>query len=94
MADLFWRSQAQSAVIEPFMLKNRPGPKRKDDRQIISGIPHVRTPGAVAGAIAQLLTAAYHGLQPLQPLVAARLLESHARLSGQGWTDRRCSRPP
>ena len=41
MADLFWLSDDQWAVIEPFMPKNQPGPERKDDRQIISGILHV-----------------------------------------------------
>ncbi|WP_409568417.1 IS5 family transposase [Methylobacterium sp. J-072] len=45
MADLFWLSDAQWAVIEPFMPKGRPGPARKDDRQIISGILHVLTSG-------------------------------------------------
>lgn len=38
MADLVWLSDAQGAVIEPFMPKDQPGPARKDDRQIISGI--------------------------------------------------------
>ena len=45
MADLFWLSDAQWAVIEPFMPKDQPGPARKDDRQIISGILHVLTSG-------------------------------------------------
>ncbi len=38
MADLFWLSDAQWAVIEPFMPKNQPGPERKDGRMILSGI--------------------------------------------------------
>ncbi len=38
MADVFWLSNAQWAVIEPFMPKNQPGPEREDDRRIISGI--------------------------------------------------------
>ena len=41
MADLFWLSDEQWAVIEPFMPKNQPGPERNDDRQVISGIIHV-----------------------------------------------------
>jgi hypothetical protein len=36
-------SDAQWAVIEPFMPKNQPGRERLDDRQIISGILHVIT---------------------------------------------------
>lgn len=42
MADLFWLSDAQWAVIEPFMPRNQPGPEREDDRRIISDR---RTPG-------------------------------------------------
>ena len=45
MADLFWLSDAQGAVIEPFMPRNQPGPEREDDRRIISGILHVLTSG-------------------------------------------------
>lgn len=45
VADLFWLSNEQWAVIEPFMPRNQPGPERKDDRQIISGILHVITAG-------------------------------------------------
>ena len=45
MADLFWLSDEQWAVIEPFMPKNQPGPERKDDRQIISGILHMLRTG-------------------------------------------------
>jgi transposase len=45
MADLFWLSEAQWAVIEPFMPRNQPGPEREDDRRIISGILHVLTSG-------------------------------------------------
>ncbi len=41
MADLFWLSDAQWAVIEPFMPKNQPGARRVQDRQTISGIVHV-----------------------------------------------------
>jgi transposase len=45
MADLFWLSDAQWAVIEPFMPRNQPGPEREDDRRIISGILDVLTSG-------------------------------------------------
>ena len=45
MADLFWLSDEQWAVIAPFMPRDQPGPERKDDRQIISGILHVLTSG-------------------------------------------------
>ena len=45
MADLFWLSDEQWAVIEPFMPRDQPGPERKDDRQIVSGILHVLTSG-------------------------------------------------
>jgi len=45
MADLFWLSDEQWAVIAPFMPRNQPGPEREDDRRIISGILHVLTSG-------------------------------------------------
>ena len=45
MADLFWLSDEQWAVIEPFMPRNQPGPEREDDWRIISGILHVLTCG-------------------------------------------------
>ena len=41
MADLVWLSDAQWAVMEPFMPRNRPGARRADDRRTISGIVHV-----------------------------------------------------
>ncbi len=45
MADLFWLSDEQWVVMEPFMHKNQPGPERNDDREVKSGILHVRTAG-------------------------------------------------
>jgi transposase len=45
MTDLFWLSDAQWAVIEPFMPRNQPGPERKEDRQVIAGILPVLTSG-------------------------------------------------
>src|SRR5687767_6172488 len=41
MADLFWLSDAQWAVMEPFMPRNQPGARRVDDRRTISGIVQV-----------------------------------------------------
>ena len=41
MSGLFWLSDAQWTVIEPFMPRNQPGARRVDDRQTISGIVHV-----------------------------------------------------
>lgn len=45
MADVFWLSDAQWTVIEPFMPQNQPGPERKDDRRVSSGILHVLNSG-------------------------------------------------
>jgi transposase len=45
MADLFWLSDEQWAVLEPFMPKNQPGARRVDDRRVISGIVHVLKTG-------------------------------------------------
>jgi transposase len=41
MAGLFWLSDAQWGVIEPFMPRNQSGARRVDDRRTISGIVHV-----------------------------------------------------
>lgn len=45
MANLFWLSDEQRAVMEPFKPVNQLGPERNDDRQIISGIIHVLKTG-------------------------------------------------
>ncbi len=45
MANVFRLSEAQRAVIERFMSRNQPGPERKDDRRVISGILHILTSG-------------------------------------------------
>ncbi len=45
MADLFWLTDAQWAVIGPFMPTNQPGARRVDDRRVISGIIHVLKTG-------------------------------------------------
>ncbi len=45
MADLFWLSDEQWTVMEPFMPRNQPGAHRVDDRRTISGIVHVLKSG-------------------------------------------------
>ena len=40
-ANLFWFNDEQWAKIVPHLPFNQPGPKRKDDRRILSGIMHV-----------------------------------------------------
>ncbi|WP_416354668.1 transposase [Brevundimonas sp.] len=40
MADHFWLSDAQWAVIEPHIPKVYTGKRRVDDRRVISGIVH------------------------------------------------------
>jgi transposase len=39
--NLFWFKEEQWAKIVPHLPTNQPGPKRKDDRRILSGIMHV-----------------------------------------------------
>jgi transposase len=43
--NLFWLSDEQWAVLEPFMPINQPGARRVDDRRVISGIVHVLKTG-------------------------------------------------
>jgi transposase len=45
VADLFWFSDEQWAVLKPFMPTNQPGAHRQDDRRIVSGIVHVLRSG-------------------------------------------------
>ena len=45
MSRLFWLSDAQWAVIEPFLPKNQPSARRVDDRRVICGIIHVLKSG-------------------------------------------------
>ncbi len=45
MVGLFWLSDAQGALMEPFMPRNQPGARRVDDRRTISGIVHVMGSG-------------------------------------------------
>lgn len=45
MSDVYWISDQAWAAIEPHLPKNRPGPRRADDRRIISGILHVLRSG-------------------------------------------------
>jgi transposase len=44
-ANLFWFNDEQWAKIEPLLPTNQPGPARKDDRRILSGIMHVQKSG-------------------------------------------------
>ena len=41
MSDYFWFNDAQWAKIEPHLPTRQQGPKRHDDRRILSGIMHV-----------------------------------------------------
>ena len=43
--NLFWFNDEQWAKIKPFLPTNQPGPERKDDRRILSGIMHVLKTG-------------------------------------------------
>jgi transposase len=43
---LFWFSDEQWAKIEPHLPTNQPGPERKDDRRMLSGIMHVQRIGS------------------------------------------------
>ena len=41
MADVFWLSDDQWAVVGRFMPTNQPGARRVDDRRVVSGILHM-----------------------------------------------------
>jgi len=45
MSHLFWLSDDQWAIIEPFLPANKGGARRVDDRRVISGIIHVLKSG-------------------------------------------------
>lgn len=45
MEGVYWLSDEAWAVLEPLLPKNRPGPRREDDRRVISGILHVLRSG-------------------------------------------------
>lgn len=45
MANEFWLSDEQWAVIGPLLPSNQPGARRTDDRRVISGIVHVLRTG-------------------------------------------------
>ncbi len=86
MADLFWLCDEQWAVIEPSMPGTSPAPSGRD-QQIILGILHVLTSGCRwrdCPAAYGPRTTVYNVLQPLQSLVAARLMEGDADRAGQG----------
>ena len=92
MVGLFWLSDAQWAVMEPFMPRNQPGARRVDDRRTISGIVHVIRSGCpwqdwlpVAGLPAGLRSANDY-LQSIQQLVAAGLWRDMlVALAQAGW---------
>jgi transposase len=66
-ANLFWFSDEQWAKIEPLIPMNRPGPKPRNNRRILSGIIHVLKTGCV---------------QSLQSLERARNLAANFRDGG------------
>ena len=92
MADLFWLSDGQWAVLEPFMPTNRPGAHPGHKRACARGRRPARVVRHPARAhlglsLARLpgrLRPAHDRLQPVQPLVAARLLARHAGGAGRG----------
>lgn len=43
--NLFWFSDEQWVKVEPHLPVNQPGPERKNDRRILSGIMHVQRVG-------------------------------------------------
>lgn len=45
MREIFWLDDDAWGLIEPQLPKNKPGPRRVDDRRIISGIIHVLKSG-------------------------------------------------
>ena len=45
MADLFWLSDEQWAVVGWFMPMNQPGARRVDDRRVVSGTLHILRTG-------------------------------------------------
>ena len=45
MGNVFWLDDAAWSVVEPLLPRNQPGPRRVDDRRIISGIVHVLRSG-------------------------------------------------
>ncbi len=45
MEGVYWISDEAWAKLEPLLPKNRPGPKREDNRRVISGILHVLRSG-------------------------------------------------
>lgn len=86
MADRFWLSDAQWAVIEPHIPKVYKGKRRVDDRRVISGIVHRLREGCRWRALPGRLWALYDGVQPLQSVEQAGLVAADpgvARRSGR-----------
>ena len=74
MANEFWLSDGQWAVIDPLLPKNRPGAHRVDDRRVISGIVHVLRTGCRWQDCPSCYGPANDDLQPLSSMVGARPL--------------------
>ena len=73
-ANLFWFSDQQWAKIVPQLPVNQPGPKRKDDRRILSGITHVLKVGCRGPRLPEGIRSAQDRLQSLLPLERERRL--------------------
>ena len=67
MAEQFWLSDLQWAVIEP-LLPHLGGKPRVDDRRVISGILHRYREGPSVARCPSRIRPAYHAVQPLRPL--------------------------
>ena len=88
MADVFWLSDDQWAVVGRFMPTNQPGARRADDRRVVSGILHTLRTGARWRDVPAAVWTGHHGLQSVQQVVTARLLARHAGRPGRGGLDR------
>jgi transposase len=68
---LFWFNDEQWARIEPHWPTNQPGPRRKDDRLILSGIMQVLKVGLPPGRLPDCVRPPQDDLQSLCPLERA-----------------------
>ena len=46
MKKLYWLTDEEWAKLQPLLPRGRPGPRREDDRRVISGILHMLRSGA------------------------------------------------
>ncbi len=67
MAEQFWLSDVQWAVIEP-LLPQLGGKPRVDDRRVISGILHRYRQGLTLAGHSGRVWSAHHAVQPVRPL--------------------------